>query len=85
MPQSICILKKQCVSRLKCNDSKKALFTILAPRFPKGDSLDFSAMALLWNNILKANGWFESLQYVLNPCNHVALKNQTAYRNKKQS
>ena len=77
--------KKQCVTRLKWNDSEKALFSILAPRFPKGDSVDFPAMTLLWNNVLKADGWFEGLQYDLNPRDRVALKNHHDYRNKKQA
>ena len=74
--------KKQFVTRLKCNDSEKALFSILAPRFPKGDSVDFPEMTLLWNNVLKADGWFEGLQYDLNPRNRVALKNPHDFRNK---
>ena len=77
--------KKQCVTRLKWNDSEKALFSILAPRFPKGDSVDFPAMTLLWNNVLMADGWFEGLQYDLNPRDRVALKNHHDYRNKKQA
>ena len=77
--------KKQCVTRLKWNDSEKALFSILAPRFPKGDSVDFPAMTLLWNNVLRTDGWFEGLQYDLNPRDRVALKNHHDYRNKKQA
>jgi hypothetical protein len=77
--------KKQCVTRLKWNDSEKALFSILAPRFPKGDSVDFPAMTLLWNNVLKADGWFEGLQYDLNPRDRVALKNHHDHQNKKQA
>ena len=77
--------KKQCVTRLKWNDSEKALFSILAPRFPKGDSVDFPAMTLLWNNVLRADGWVEGLQYDLNPRDRVALKNHHDYRNKKQA
>ena len=61
------------------------MFTILAPRFSKGDSLHFPAMTLLWDDILKANDCFEGLQYELNPHDRVALKNHNDYRNKKQS
>ena len=42
-------------------------------------------MTLLWNNVLKADGWFEGLQYDLNPRDRVALKNHHDYRNKKQA
>ena len=42
-------------------------------------------MTLLWNNILKTDGWFEALQYDLNSRNRVVLKNHHDYRNKKQA
>ena len=77
--------QKQCVTRLKWNDFEEALFSILAPRFSKGDSVDFPTMTPLWNNILKADGWFEGLQYDLNPRDRVALKNHDDYPNRKQA
>ena len=76
---------KQCVSRLKWDDSWKAGFDILVSCFPKGDPLDFPAISLLWRNVSKADGWFEGVQHDLNPCDCVALKNYNDPQNKKQS